>query len=1053
MAIRIEDLDAEAPEITIEDIFAADGLIARYKPGYEMRPEQVDVAELAQRAINEKRDAIIEAGTGIGKSFALVVPAVLSGKRTVISTETIVLQSQYIDKDLPFLQSILPKPFRFAVAKGKSNYVCRTKVDEYLGQPLLGMFADPGEVSNLVDWSQETKTGDKAEPDFTFSDASWQTVGADEFCARKQCRYYVDGCKGYTDCFAHKARREFLNADIAVTNHTLLLLNAEIGGDVILGGHEVCIVDEAHTLAEQAQKTLGFEIKQKTFSGFAKYAAKVCKGAGLNLAEYFDATTLEEPERQFFERFRRLAKDQMTFAQIPDLLRREMQTASEPVLRALDLLRSSLNSIMPNSDEDQELLNQLDDRAREHAGALKGLFDPKDNWLPFVELQTPQGGSIDDRRVTLNYKPVDVAGILRHKLYDERQSTILASATLTVEKRFTFPIRELGLEDPLTLQVDSPFDYAAQCQAYYPTHLPLPQHPEYHTQLADEITSLLVHTQGRAFVLFTAYRDLKAVYELVSRRLTFTAMRQGDMPKAGIRKDLEEFIRGHKARGDDGAKTGADQDPYAILRRSVNPIRFNPAQDVIAGTLYYTIYIQTHSKAFMPFVVSSNREVFRLTKEELLTRDFTTEPSAVPFDEGRWSIGDQDAYNVYDFLDGKAHVEPKELYEKVRWYFKRFLRLPDPLYYDFLTLWVMATYHFRLYDAFGYIFFNAIKGSGKTQALTILSWLAHNANLGATVTEAGLKRLVNANSATLLNDEAERLCKKIEDDTSTIFETWNGGYQKSGCAIMVNKETLQVERFCTYSPKAMANTRGLDNVLEDRCITLYFVKDVGQIPQLVQGEQAKKITVLRNMMYCFSLEYIAGISETKGESKRPEKLSGREWELWQPMLVLAQFLDAFQVVEGEDLEYPDSTKIRIDSLHERMAKMSVERKNYKADLEAEANPQSQILRILWQFVQSHRTTDDWYSGLELRQEIKDEMGWDKLPTDRALGRIIFEELHIGTSRNKDKKRDAGSTTHRGHKYYLVPALMLQRGRQMFGVDLSKKEDGEIDEPRDPFDDE
>ncbi len=496
------------------------------------------------------------------------------------------------------------------------------------------------------------------------------------------------------------------------------------------------------------------------------------------------------------------------------------------------------------------------------------------------------------------------------------------------------------------------------------------------------------------------------------------------LTKQGLRNDLKDFQRKQKARAET-EQAGSDLE---ILRREVNPIRFNPAQDVIGGTLYYTVHIQIQSRAFLPFVITSNHECFLLTRDNILERDFYMDPSAEPFDDGRWSIGTSDPYNVYDWIDGKVHVDAQALFHDVRGYFERFLRLPDPFYYDFLSLWCMATYHFRLYDSFGYIFLNAIKGSGKTQALTIMSWLAFNATHADAITEASLKRLVNANSAVLLNDEAERLRKKFEDDQSTLFEVWNGGYKKSGKAISVNKETMQVERFCTYSPKALANIRGLENVLEDRCITLYFLRDLGKIPELVEGEQARRAAGIRNQLFCFSLEYIEGIIAAKAETTRPEGLSGRDWELWQPVLVLARFLDSF----NEE-----------NNLYNRMVTMAIERRNYKQTLEEDLNPQQQILTAIYQFVNdTHQPTDGFYNGLDLRHSIQEELGWEKLPTDKQLSHRIFEELHIAKSRALDKERRPIGTRKTGF-YRLDKISIEERARTMFGVELAKAKDSDL----------
>jgi DNA primase len=518
------------------------------------------------------------------------------------------------------------------------------------------------------------------------------------------------------------------------------------------------------------------------------------------------------------------------------------------------------------------------------------------------------------------------------------------------------------------------------------------------------------------------------------------------LTRAGIRDGLKAHVKESKKRDEPTASEGTDE----ILRREVNPIKFIPAQDVIGNTLYYTIYMQVQSKEFVPFIITSNRECFRFTKDAMTERDFRVEPSQKPFDTNRWSIGLTDSYNVYDYLDGKTHVDPKELYTKIRWYFKRFLRLPDPFYYDFLTLWCIGTYHFRLHDAFGYIFLNAIKGSGKTQALTILMWLAFNASQADAITEAGLKRLVNANAATLLNDEAEKLCKKFEDDQSAIFEIWNGGYKKTGQAIMVNKDTMDVECFTTFSPKALANIRGLDATLEDRCITLYFEKDIGKIPQLIEGEQAGRVSDIRNMLYCFSLEYIEQLSEAKKEVKRPDGLSGREWELWQGVITLAHFLDSLGIVEPEEFSLRDGTAKTLAGLEDRMVTMALERRNYRQALEAEMNPHVRILQIVWDFMQENPDSEHWYPAAPMIKLIREETGREKYSPE-AFSHFVFENAHLAKDRSKDRvKRRSPGSSPRWH-YRLQPEVVVDQARRMFGIELLPKDPSQNDDGGGIFD--
>lgn len=526
--------------LDLGDIFGADGLIARrFGQGYEERREQVDVARTAIDAIGQQRDALIEAGTGTGKSYALIAAAVKSGKRCVISTETNTLLAQYKDKDLPFLSAILPSPIKYAEAKGRGNYVCLRKVSELELAPMLPDFADEVEVALLIRWAHETTTGDRSEPRFAFREASWQAVGAEEHCSKRQCPFYKEGVKGHSECFACKARKAFLDAQIVVTNHKLLLINAEVGHDIILGPHEVVIVDEAHSLAEIAQDTFGHEIKQRTLSSFARYVHATCRRAGM--ACKGTTADIELHERALMDVFRGVPKQAATFAELPPALIEMAQKAVVPLIDDVNQLRDELNSKLPQTEEDRLLLEQLDNRAKDHVQALIDMFDGGEadpNWLGYVEVS--QNGR--SPYITLHFKPIDVAPLLREKLYSGRCSTIMASATLTVSESFSFAQSELGLSGPLTLRVDSPFDYAGNVAGYFPVHIPNPNAPDYHTVLADEITKVLVSTRGRALILFTSVLDMRRVHSLVSPRLKYDMMMQGDLPKPELIRQMKEDV-------------------------------------------------------------------------------------------------------------------------------------------------------------------------------------------------------------------------------------------------------------------------------------------------------------------------------------------------------------------------------------------------------------------------------------------------------------------------------------------------------------------------------
>ena len=528
--------DMEKHQHSVDGIF--NEILPQFLADFELRPEQLKCAQLVWQAIQKQKNALIEAGTGCGKSFALLIPAILSGKRIIVSTETNALLDQYFFKDLPFLQKIMPptyenKVFTFARAKGRNNYICKRRIDEYHESLALPEWVDHEDVERLIKWQRNSETGDKADVDFSFQKEAWNELCAEAECEGKKCVYYKKG-----QCFVYAAKAKVENADVVATNHTLYALNLFIGSDILLGSHEVYIADEGHTLAQRMRETFGYEFKEKTISKSIQLALKTLEKADLPMS--YDLDEIYDFEKRLFAEFKGLTQRQMVLEDIPPQLRQAAQTYAKKIIVEIEKFRSELNtrrSIFLD-EEGQKILQRLDLRMRRHIEGLKSFFEPEENYVSHVDIE--EDHQRQERKITLNSKVIDVAPILNYHLFERMPTSIFSSATLAVNKSFDFQYRELGLDrqETLPLMVGSSFDYVHQCEAYYPLHIPDPKHPAYHTALATEIEKILCHTEGRAFVLFTSYRDLNRVYELVSPRLKYTSYRQGDMPKQLL---LEKF--------------------------------------------------------------------------------------------------------------------------------------------------------------------------------------------------------------------------------------------------------------------------------------------------------------------------------------------------------------------------------------------------------------------------------------------------------------------------------------------------------------------------------
>lgn len=583
--------------------------------------------------------------------------------------------------------------------------------------------------------------------------------------------------------------------------------------------------------------------------------------------------------------------------------------------------------------------------------------------------------------------------------------------------------------------------------------------------LLDRAKSYIDYLIDRLPVNLNSYdlpRELERIYSKVAKlpvtsheRYIDKLAKRLDLGKVAVRKELREYIRDTHKRSDESAESSADE--WKIRRRATNPVFFNSGQDVIKGTLFYTIHFEIEGMGiFKPFVITSNKDCYPLTKEELLKRDMINKASAHPSNFCRWSIGTDNQFNALDYLDGKTHVDPKDLYTKIKWYFKKFVWFPDPFYYDFLTCWTIATYHFRLYDSFGYIFINAMKRSGKTQTLSLLSHLCFNASMADALTEAVLKRRVNVDASTIIADEAEFFKAKMQDERSMVFEVFNGGYKRTGRATMVDPDSKAVEDFCTYSPKALANTQGLYDVLADRCIILHLLRSERSIPEFVEADHMERLQKLRDMLYCFSLEYISEIIEVKRELKPPDNLPGRDRELWFPVLVTAAFLDNYQVVEPEEFELSDGTSKTISSLYERMVTMAIERREYRKALEEDTTNDIRVMQAIWSYITENPDYEDFYSIGDLCNFVKEELGWDKYYS-RSLTKYIFDTTKLAKRNSKNDRKDVWDYStgkkRKIRKIRITRKIVQDRARQLFGIDLS------VDEPvydgpaeRDPFED-
>ena len=460
-------------------------------------------------AINARRHLLAEAGTGTGKSWAYLVPAILSGKRTVVATATKALQDQLAGKDLPFLTEHLGHPFEFAVLKGRSNYVCLQRVEEISGAGQLSMDgladrASPAELAELSKWAAVTETGDRAELAAEPSHQAWSalSVSAQECPGAKRC---PQGER----CFAEAARRRAGEADVVVVNLHLLGLDMATDG-AVLPDHELVVIDEAHQLEDIVSDTCGFELSAGRFTNLARSVRAILD----------DPATIDDVE----------TSASMLAAVLSHHVGRRLRTLDAEIADVLVLCRSRLDRVaaalraVPDDKGDDTATRKA--RATQLTGhlatdlALAGT-------VPETSVLWVEGPEHNPR---LRVAPVDVAEVLRSGLW-ERSTAVLTSATLP---RGLAPSLGLADGDHTEINVGSSFDYANNGLLYCAAHLPDPRQPAFDPAVHEELAALIGAAGGRTLSLFTSYRAMDLAVEALRARVDTPILSQRDMPKPAL---------------------------------------------------------------------------------------------------------------------------------------------------------------------------------------------------------------------------------------------------------------------------------------------------------------------------------------------------------------------------------------------------------------------------------------------------------------------------------------------------------------------------------------
>jgi ATP-dependent DNA helicase DinG len=505
------------------DLLGTDGPFVREVPGFVPRAAQQAMASAVEEAIADRQMLIAEAGTGTGKTFAYLVPALMSGKRVIVSTGTKTLQDQLFHRDLPRVRSVLDARLSAALLKGRANYLCLHRLDQAHHE---GRFTSREQISQLQairTWSTRTRSGDRAElADIAEDSPLWPRVTSTaENCLGADCPMF-------NDCFVVKARRAAQEADLVVVNHHLLFADLSIkqeGFGEILPGAHAFILDEAHQIPELAGQFFSVTLSARQLNELAGDALAECANVSGALAAL---QPVIEALNAAVKRLR-LALDRFptkgAFVQIE---------RDADVERELAILREALDAFAAAVGQHAERsrgLASISERALQHSARLTHLTDSDARDAVHWYEVFPHG-------FALHATPLDLSQPLRDLRARSHAAWIFTSATLSVAGRFDHFARQLGLDDPVTLLLDSPFDYARQALAYLPRRLPDPAAADYVERVIDAVVPVLETSRGRAFLLFTSHRALRRAAELLPARIVFPLFVQGSAPRNRL---LEAF--------------------------------------------------------------------------------------------------------------------------------------------------------------------------------------------------------------------------------------------------------------------------------------------------------------------------------------------------------------------------------------------------------------------------------------------------------------------------------------------------------------------------------
>ncbi len=513
----------------LEAAFGAGGALSRAIPGYRVRRQQIEMARSIAQAMHDNSLLVAEAGTGTGKTFAYLVPALLSGGKVIISTGTKNLQDQLFNRDLPTVRDALRVPVSVALLKGRANYVCHHHLERALADGRFASREDVAHLHKIARFAKVSKTGDRAEfaevPEYA---PAWQSATS----TRENC--LGQECKHYKECFVMAARREAQNADIVVVNHHLFFADVMLkdeGMAELLPACNAVIFDEAHQLPETATLFFGENLSSGQVLDLCRDTLVEGTAAARDAPELRPAAAALEKASRDVRLALPLDATRLAYAAA------NAKQAFTQALANLDDRLKQLTKLLEAQAQRSEGLENCWRRSLDLHARLQ-------RWLDIGSEGLVRWAETFSASFQLNSAPLDIAAIFRKQLQGHPRAWIFTSATLAVNRDFAHYTREMGLEEARAACWDSPFNYPEQALLYVPEGLPAPSDAAHTAAVVEAAWPVIEASRGRAFLLFTTLRAMRRAHELLQERfraagVDYPLLLQGE----GTRSELLERFR------------------------------------------------------------------------------------------------------------------------------------------------------------------------------------------------------------------------------------------------------------------------------------------------------------------------------------------------------------------------------------------------------------------------------------------------------------------------------------------------------------------------------